>query len=317
MRGRRSIARMGGALRTELFWVTHKGMQSTPPEPGAVVNVSWSVMPRAWLAFLLGGSILCAAQQPAPPSLTAEQQTLFDAAKKDFSEHHLELALEKMKQLHALIPENPTITDGTAETAVTLGEDVYALSLLTPWVATHPDDPFALELLARAYAETGDAAGRDKTIAQVLKLHQITTNEQFKRADRFLVERVKLANGHLDIYYAVVPFSGYHIYVLGRQADSNNALVRQITLESNDLDQVGFAKEHPDLASKGTRRFSMDTYSASTPGPNGTAMQTQALIGFIDGEPSYDETKARMLKVANGDASPIGTRTGVPVPSSH
>jgi hypothetical protein len=74
---------------------------------------------------------------------------------------------------------------------------------------THSDDSFALEWLARAYAETGNAAERDKTIAAVLKLHQSTTNEQFQRADRFLVERVKLANGYLDIYYGIVPFSRY------------------------------------------------------------------------------------------------------------
>lgn len=281
---------------------------------GGVVDCFPGVSMRGvWLAFLLSGSFLCAAQQSATPSLTAEQQTLFDAAKKDFNEHHPELALEKMKQLHAMVPENSMITDGTAETAVTLGDDTYALALLKPWSAAHPEDSFSLEWLARAYAETGNAAERDKTIAAVLKLHETTTNEQFKRADRFVVERVKLANGYLDIYYAIVPFSRYHIYILGRQVDANNALIRQITLESNDVDQVGFAKEHPDMAAKGMRRFSMDTYSASKAGPDGTATQTQGLIGFIDGQPSYDDTKARMLKVASGDAAPAAMR-GIPVP---
>ncbi len=274
-------------------------------------------MHRLWLALLLGGSFLCAAQQPAAPSLTTEQQTLFNAAKKDFNEHHPELALEKMKQLHAMVPENPTITDGTAETAVTLGDDAYALSLLKPWAATHPEDSFSLEWLARAYAETGNAVERDKTIAAVLKLHETTTNEQFKRADRFVVERVKLANGYLDIYYAIVPFSRYHIYMLGRQVDANNALIRQITLESDDIDQFSFAKEHPDMVAKGLRRFSMDTYSTSRAGPSSTATQSQALIGFMDGQPSYDDARARMLKATNGDAPPTATRSGIPVPKSN
>ena len=97
-------------------------------------------MRRIWLAFLMSGSFLAVAQQPESPSLTAEQQTLFDAAKKEFSEHHPDLALEKMKQLHDMVPENSTITDGTAETAVTLGDDAYALSLLKSWTATHPQD---------------------------------------------------------------------------------------------------------------------------------------------------------------------------------
>ncbi len=105
--------------------------------------------------------------------------------------------------------------------------------------------------------------------------------------------------------------------MLGRQVDTGNALIRQITLESNDVDQIGFAKEHPDMVANGMRRFSMDTYSASKAGPNGTATQTQALIGFMDGQPSYDDTKARMLNVANGDAPPVGTRSGVHVESFH
>ncbi len=216
-----------------------------------------------------------------------------------------------------MVPENQTITDGTAETAVTLGDDAYALSLLKPWTATHPEDWFALEWLARACAETGNASERDSAIAAVLKLHETTTNEKFKSADRFVVERVKLASGYLDIYYAIVPFSRYRIYMLGRQVDANNALVRQITLESNDIDQIGFAKEHPDMVAKGMRRFSMDTYSAGKENPNGTTTQTQGLIGFMDGQPSYEDTKARMLKVASGGAPPEATRIGVAVPKSN
>jgi hypothetical protein len=62
---------------------------------------------------------------------------------------------------------------------------------------------------------------------------------------------------------------------------------------------------------------SADTYSASKPGPNGTTTQNQALIGFIDGQPSYNDTKARMPKVANGDTPPKATRSGLPVPKSN
>lgn len=273
-------------------------------------------MRRVWLVFLLSGPLLCVAQQPATPPLTADQQTLFDAARKDFNEHHPELALEKMKQLHAMVPENLMITEGTAETAVTIGDDAYAISLLKQRTTEHPDDTFALEWLTRAYAEAGNAAERDKAIAAMIKLHETTADEQFKHADRFLVERVKLAQGYLEIYYAFVPFSQYHIHMLGRQVDASNTLIQQITLESNDIDQLGFGKDHPEMVAKGMRRFSIDTYSASKPGPDGTATQTQALIGFIDGQPSYDDTKARMLKVANGEAVPVESRSGLPVPKS-
>ena len=73
-----------------------------------------------------------------------------------------------------------------------------------------------------------------------------------------------------------------------------------------------------EMVEKGMRRFSMDTYSAGKAGPNGVVSQTQALIGFIDGQPSYDETKARMLKVANGSVPPVASRNGIvaPVPQT-
>jgi hypothetical protein len=45
--------------------------------------------------------------------------------------------------------------------------------------------------------------------------------------------------------------------------------------------------------------------------------QTQALIGFMDGQPSYDDTKARMLKVANGNVPPAATTSGIPVPKAN
>ena len=268
---------------------------------------------RQILPVLFGISFFCAAQQPLPQPLTTEQQALFNAAKRDFGEHHPELALEKLKQLHASLPDNATITNGTAETAIVVGEDAYALSLLIPWTASHPEDLFSLEWLARAYAESGDVPKRDQTLAALLKLHETTANEQFKHVDRFLVEHIKLTTGSLDIYYAIVPFSQYHIHMLGRQVDANNVLVRQITLESSDIDQVIFAKQHPDLVAGGMRRFSMDTYSAGKADASGTVTQTQGLIDFMDGRPSYDETKSRMLKVANGEASPKATRSGIPV----
>jgi len=57
-------------------------------------------MHRVWCVFLLSSGFLHAAQRPSILQLTVDQQTLFDAAKEDFSEHHPELALEKMRQLH-------------------------------------------------------------------------------------------------------------------------------------------------------------------------------------------------------------------------
>ncbi|MFC6644111.1 tetratricopeptide repeat protein [Granulicella cerasi] len=268
------------------------------------------------LALLLSGSLLSPAQQPTTP-LTSEQQALFDAAKKDFGEHHPDAALVKMKQLVALRPEDATVVKGTAETAVTAGDTSYAITLLKPWTAAHSEDYAALELLARAYAESGQKAERDQTVAAVLALHAKTTDPRFQRADRFLLERIKVTNElHLDLFYALVPFSPYKIHVLGRLADARNALALQITLESADGDQPLFARQHPELASKGIRAYSLDAYKNNAPAADGSLTQTHYTFALLDGDPGYDATRQRMLDIATGKASPMSSRSGIPVPKN-
>ena len=51
-----------------------------------------------------------------------------------------------------------------------------------------------------------------KTIAAIVKLSiEVTGNPQLNCADRFLVERDGLPTGAIEVFYAIVPFSGYHL----------------------------------------------------------------------------------------------------------
>jgi hypothetical protein len=61
-----------------------------------------------------------------------------------------------------------------------------------------------------------------------------------------------------------------------------------IDVESDDVDQGTFQARHPDLAAKGGRSYSLDSYPAAC---------SQALIKFYpDGEPTYQTIHADVLK---------------------
>ena len=45
-----------------------------------------------------------------------------------------------MKQVHTIVPDWQNITDGTAETALTLGDSAYDLALLKPAIVSHPEE---------------------------------------------------------------------------------------------------------------------------------------------------------------------------------
>ena len=76
------------------------------------------------------------------------------------------------------------------------------------------------------------------------------------------------------------------------------------------IDQVGFAKQHPDLAAQGKRSFSLDSYNAPTTLPDGKQTRTEALIKFYwDGEPTYETVRADVLKS-------LSYKSTVPAPSA-
>lgn len=89
------------------------------------------------------------------------------------------------------------------------------------------------------------------------------------------------------------------MYYAGYLFDAEGKLLWRITLESNDADQALFAQEHPNDASKGTRRFSLDGEGGDIQA-NGKGTKSHVLYKFLDGEPSFDTVREEFIKIAQG-----------------
>jgi len=68
-----------------------------------------------------------------------------------------------------------------------------------------------------------------------------------------------------------------------------------------------FAKEHPQEAAFGDRRYSIDTYSSGPVQANGQHTEIHGTIGFLDIKPTYNEVRTRFLAVAQGQASAMSS----------
>ena len=117
----------------------------------------------------------------------------------------------------------------------------------------------------------------------------------------------------MDIYMSLVPWSRYSIYEMARVFNASGQQLERITLESNDMEQASFAKEHPDLAAKGMRFFSLDGYTEQT-APDGRQTQTHYTYGFFNGSPGYVAIRDHMVAVATGKAGPMSKTEGIPMP---
>jgi tetratricopeptide (TPR) repeat protein len=79
-----------------------------------------------------------------------------------------------------------------------------------------------------------------------------------------------------------------------------------ISCESDDIDQIEFAKQHPKEAAAGQRSFSLDSYTPVTKTPSGQMTQTHGTIKFYpDGEPAYQTVRTDVLKVFARSPGPM------------
>jgi hypothetical protein len=246
------------------------------------------------------------AQAPAN-SLTPEQQQRFQAAQQEFQAKDFTKALADMRSLLAESPDNRSLALGTAETALEAGQAPAALDLLKAYEAKHPDDWSPLTYETRAYAETGQEEKRDALLARLIALRKTSSDPQLQKLAQFLVERVRTDKGHVDIFYSLKPYSAYNTAETAYVFNAEGQRYYRVTLESSDLDQATWAKEHPDLAAKGMRVFTIDGYSSLVSNGNNTGTYTHSTYAFLDGQPTYNVFRQRALAIVAGQANPMSS----------
>ncbi|HEX5234071.1 MAG TPA: tetratricopeptide repeat protein [Silvibacterium sp.] len=163
-----------------------------------------------------------------------------------------------------------------------------------------PDDPTIHGLLLQAYAQSGDKADRDQQRAILRGFHTDGKHPGFAQIPSYLIETIPLDGKVIQANEFYEPSGEFHFYYRFNIFDSAGNIQSFIALESDDADQASFAKQHPKQAAAGERRFSLDGYSKS---PDGNV--TQALYTFYDGQPTYDDVRALVLKLVQTGKAPV------------
>jgi hypothetical protein len=251
--------------------------------------------------------------QSTPNFATVQQKAQFEMAQQDAAAAHWSDALAKLKPLHDLLPDDVDLTRFTAEAAINSGDTAYAIAQLQPIAAAKPGSWQELMLMARAYAQAHEAASRDAALSTLSELYDSRRHPKLNSVQVFLIERIALPDGSVDLYYSLEPWSRYKIYEMARVFNASGQQVRRITLESNDFDQPTWAQQHPALAAQGMRMFSMDGYTEQYTA-DGSHTQTHATYRFFDGRPGYDTVRDEMVAIASGKTGPMSTTSGIPMP---
>jgi hypothetical protein len=270
------------------------------------------------LAFAAGAQIVPPPEPQSTPVLSKPaDQDAYDQAKANFSAGHFAEAFATLRTLHDHLADDIDLLRFTCEAALDSNENAYVISALATITATRPGNWQELMLLARAYAQSHDATSRDATLAKLTEEYNSNRHPKLNAINQFLIERIPIPSGRMDIYYALAPWSRYKIYEMARVYNASGQQVQRLTLESSDFDQPLWAKSHPDQAAQGVRMFSLDGYGETQPGPNGTSTQTHSTFGFLDGKPTYDALRDRWITITTGKSGPLSTskfNTAPPTP---
>jgi hypothetical protein len=215
----------------------------------------------------------------------------FEGVRSSLESGHKEEALQKAQAIVQIYPDNLQANVMTGAVLLDLNRSADAVPFFRKAVAAEPDDPHMHSLLLEAYAESGDTADRDQERAALRRFHSDGKHPAFSEVHGYMIERIPVGNLSVEAIEYFAPEGKYHFSWRFDVYDTSGKMIEFVALASEDEDQAFFAQSHPKEAKAGIRRFSLDRYTQNQ----------QALLGFIDGQPSYDDLRARVVKIIQAD----------------
>ena len=224
----------------------------------------------------------------APTDLKTLRQQGMDA----FRQGDYTGALRNFREVIAADPSDIVAYNVAANCSLRMKDYPSAIEYFKHALQLQPDEYHNLSGLMRAFTLAGMASERDE-----LRKHIAELEHAGKLPDNFNYVFETFDAGDKKIEVAEFPkihgFYGerYRFKVF----NSVGKEIFCITLESDELEQPAWAKEHPKEATAGGRKFSLDGY----------ASDSHSTYAFYNGEPPYEQVREEAKQVLAGKKKAI------------
>jgi tetratricopeptide (TPR) repeat protein len=282
--------------------------------------------PRRLLAiFALCGVCAIAVAQDDPEKLTPEQianrDTMLKPGIDALKRGDNPAALEALQPALAAYPDDLRVLRYTASAAMGANQNEKALDLFNRALAKHPNQPWPLRLaVLQLEARLGKWSDFDRDLAALRAAKKSGDDHQLDSSNGFLIDGFEAGGKQVQVVLFPLLAGRFHTlyrFMLPKLATpappvqastqspqssrcDNPDFRPYVDVESDDADQESFKKKHPDLAAKGERSYSLDTYGAPC---------SQGLIRFYsDGEPTYEAIRGDVIKALNYVPKPAAAK---------
>lgn len=254
-------------------------------------------------------SVPASAQNPAPTSQQqAQAEKAFETGNSLMEQRKFAEALVQYKQALAILPNDPAILFNAGMAAFNTQDYAYAAESWKKLKALEPLDWHARAKLVQAYQALGQLPDRDRERAELFELWKSGKSAELKKQAEFCRDQFEVKG------QKVMAFEHYELkgdralrYVFSILNKTEDGEEWRISMGSYKFTDAVWREMQNPKPKAHERLFHLDGYFK-----NGA----HATYGMFFPEPSYDDIRAKVIKILEGKDDPISaTIPGQPKPT--
>jgi tetratricopeptide (TPR) repeat protein len=238
--------------------------------------------------------------QPGTPEADELANKAFLAANELMDQQKPAEALVRYKEAFALRPDSPAIPFNAGLAAYLSGNYYAAVDMWKKLKTLDPTDWQARAKLVQAYQALGRTADRDTERSELFELRKSGQSPELSKQEKYCREQFT-ANGLKVMVFEHFELKGDRAlrYVFSVLDNTGKAEAYRISLGSYEDTNAIWREATKPTPKKGERLFHLDSYSPDM----------HATYGMFSPEPSYEETRAMVVKVLEGKSKALSSTT--------
>lgn len=271
-----------------------------------MTRLSAAVLTAALVAVL---SISASAQNPTPSTQQqAQAEKAFDMGNTLMEQRKFAEALVQYKQALAILPKEPSILFNAGMAAFGSKDYAFAAESWKQVKAVEPLDWHTRAKLVQVYQALGQLPERDKERAELFEMWKSGKSVELKKQTEFCRDQFEV-KGQKVMVFEHYELTGdralrYVFSILNKTEDGEEWRISMGSYKTTDAIWREMQNPRP---KDHERLFHLDGYFK-----NGG----HATYGMFFPEPSYDDIRAKVIKILEGKGDPISaTVPGQPKPS--
>jgi tetratricopeptide (TPR) repeat protein len=241
---------------------------------------------------------------PPPRSSSPLLESDFAGVRTDLLNGNRQQALSEAEGILDAHPGNAEASFMIGTLLLDYGKPDEALVCFRNAQAAWPGSTDVHAGLLEAYAETGDRKDRDIERAILRGYHSDGRHPSAARTSGIVIERFHAGDKTIEAVEYFAPQGPDHVWYRFTVGDDKGVILGSYAFAADDQDQAAYRQQHPDIVGSTLHRFALESFFAGT----------EATLGDIDGAPSYDDFRTRIVSVVQSQNS---TASAAAAPPKH